>query len=144
MSLLIKISEATSIALHALAYVTSEGRTINVTELARICGASEAHTMKVCQRLSKAGILSSHRGPSGGFSLARDAGSIRLSEVYSLFDGPMVTGHCMFATPSCGQEDMDQCIFGDKMGRINKQIVEYFHETKLSDIAANCHRAQTS
>jgi Rrf2 family protein len=135
------MSEATSIALHALAYVASQGTTVNATDLAKICGASEAHTMKVCQRLTKAGILSARRGPGGGFTLAREATSIQLREIYSLFDGPMQVGHCMFATPACGEQDMHNRIFGDRMARINQQIVQYFSETRLSDIAANCHRA---
>jgi Rrf2 family protein len=135
------MSEATSIALHALAYVASRDETVNAAGLAKICGASQAHTMKVCQRLNKAGILSARRGPGGGFALARDATSIRLREIYVIFDGPMEVGHCMFATPVCREQDMHNCIFGDKMARINRQIVQYFDETTLSDIAANCHRA---
>jgi Rrf2 family protein len=141
--MLIKMSEATSIALHALAYVCSSGQTVNAAELARVCRASEAHTMKVCQRLAKAGILIARRGPGGGFTLGRDPQQLRLAEIYTLFDGPLSAGHCVFATPACGDEDVHHCIFGGKMFQINQQIAEYFQETRLSDIAVHCHQALT-
>ena len=141
MSLLIKMSEATCIALHLLAYIASKGTLVNAQDLAKACGASEGHTMKVCQRLTKAGILGARRGPGGGFLLERNAQDIRLLDVYSLFDGPLPSGHCVFATPACSEGDIGQCIFGGKMRDINRQIVEYLHETKLSDIAAKCHKA---
>ena len=141
MSMMIKMSEATSIALHALAYVASNGSTVNATELARVCRASEAHTMKVCQRLNKAGILEAKRGPGGGFSLARDPAEVTLKDIYTIFDGPMSDGYCMFSMPACGEEDMRACIFGHGIRHINRQIINYFEHTRLADIAANCHRA---
>ncbi len=140
MSTLIRMSEATAIALHALAFLASSGETVSATHLAAACGASEAHTMKVCQRLTKAGMLTARRGPGGGFHLARPAEDIRLCDVYSVFDGPMQKSHCMFATPACGQKQAIACIFGEKMADIQERIVRYFEETRLSDIAANCHR----
>ncbi len=141
MSLLIKMSEASCIALHALAFIASQGTKVNANDLAKVCNASEGHTMKVCHRLTKAGILSARRGPGGGFLLEKDPKTVRLLDIYILFDGPLPEGHCVFATRACQDGEMSQCIFGGKMRDIHHQIVEYLEETHLSDIAANCHKA---
>jgi Rrf2 family transcriptional regulator, nitric oxide-sensitive transcriptional repressor len=52
-----------------------------IAEIARRHGVSRSHLMKVAMTLTKAGIVESLRGRSGGLRLARDPGSIGLGEV---------------------------------------------------------------
>ncbi len=137
------MSEATALAIHAMAFLAmNRDQTINAAHLAQACHASEAHMVKVCQRLAKAGFVTPRRGPGGGFRIERDPEEIRLFEIYAVFDGDLKVNHCMFATGSCRQGNMHQCILGSKMAEINREITRYFQETRLSDIAANCHARQ--
>ncbi|MCK4620269.1 MAG: Rrf2 family transcriptional regulator, partial [Desulfobacterales bacterium] len=67
MSNIIKISEAASMAIHAMVFLASEsGRIVPSREIATTLRSSEAHLSKVMQRLAKAGLVSSTRGPKGG------------------------------------------------------------------------------
>ncbi len=143
MPMLIRISDATALAMHAMAYLAmSEGKRVNAGDLARVCFASENHMIKVCQRMVKAGFLQARRGPKGGFVLTRDPAEIRLSEIYQVFDGNLNSNHCLFETPACRLDSGSQmCIFGERMKDINRRIISYFNETRLSDIASNCHQS---
>ena len=81
MSNLINISEAASLALHGLVLIAkNQPLRMNVKVLAEELNASQTHLAKVFQKLSKAGLVKSLRGPAGGFELSisnlNDAGGV--------------------------------------------------------------------
>jgi Rrf2 family protein len=49
------------------------------------------YLFKVLEKLRKANILRSKRGPGGGFTLARPAKDITILEIIEAVDGPMVS-----------------------------------------------------
>jgi Rrf2 family protein len=99
--------------------------------IARTLCVSEAHLAKVLQRLSKAGLLVSVRGPKGGFRLARRPEDITLLEVFETIDGPFEPEECLMRDKSCGQMG---CLFGDLLGDINRQVREYLGGRNLEDV----------
>ncbi|MCF8044104.1 MAG: Rrf2 family transcriptional regulator, partial [Desulfarculaceae bacterium] len=73
MQQLLKISEAASLALHTMGLLASRpGEQVPTRELAARLKVSEAHLAKVMQRLGRAGLVRSQRGPKGGFALERN------------------------------------------------------------------------
>ena len=72
MSSVLKISDAATLALHTAVLLAdrTEGP-LTTKEIALTFGISEAHLAKVLQRLAKAGIVHSGRGPKGGFLLGK-------------------------------------------------------------------------
>jgi Rrf2 family protein len=64
-------------------------------------GVSAAHLSKVMQQLVKVGLLTSRRGPGGGFILGREAKSISLLELLDALDGPMSDNKCMLGRKKC-------------------------------------------
>ena len=77
MATLFKFSEAASLALHAMVLIAvKDGEVVKAREMSAAFKASGAHMSKVCQRLTRSGLLSAHRGVTGGFTLAR-ASTIR-------------------------------------------------------------------
>jgi DNA-binding IscR family transcriptional regulator len=64
MSNILKISEAASLALHTTVILAANpNRLVSTKKLASQLHASEAHLSKVLQRLEKADIVNSTRGP---------------------------------------------------------------------------------
>ena len=93
----LRVSEATSLALHAMALLTGDGsRPLSCHEMAEALQVSEAHLSKVLQRLGKQGFVSSLRGPKGGFRLARDPEDVSLLEIYEAIEGPVQFSNCLF------------------------------------------------
>lgn len=133
MSSIVKISEATSIAFHSITSLAADPeRPISTKEIASKFHISEAHLSKVLQRLAKAGLVKSARGPKGGFLLDRPADEITLLDVYEAIDGPLISTTCLLGTPLCGKNG---CIFGGMLESVDDQVREYLAGTNLGDLA---------
>ncbi len=131
MSNLLRISEAATLALHAatmLAAYPDQRR--STREIAKILGASQNHLSKVMQRLAKAGLVSSTRGPDGGFELARPAQEISLLQVYEAIEGPLESCSCLLGEPICN----GRCILGGLTEEINERVSQYLSETTLDSL----------
>jgi Rrf2 family protein len=130
----LRVSEATSLALHAMALLAQNGRhSVSCNEMASTLSVSEAHLSKVLQRLGKQGFVSSTRGPKGGFRLARPADQVSLLEVYEAIDGPVHFSNCLFETPVC--EGHGHCIMGDLLNTVDQEVLRYLQDTRLVDLA---------
>lgn len=133
MSQLLNLSEAASLALHGAALIAAHpGELLSVRRIAESAGASEHHLSKVFQRLAKAGVLTSVRGPKGGFLLAVSAESVSLLDIYEAVEGKTLIGGCPVHRSSC---PFRGCMFGDLFGKLNRDVVEYLKSKKLSDFA---------
>jgi len=128
----LRISEAASLALHAMVYLAGAPDShYTAGKLAGAICVSEAHLAKVLQRLARAGILVSIRGPMGGFRLAGRPDRITLLEVFEAIDGPFEPGECLMHEKTCGRMG---CLFGDLLGDINEQVRSYLGGRTLEDV----------
>ena len=132
MAKLLKISEAASLAMHAMVLMASNiFKRRSVGEMAKELKVSEAHLSKVLQRLGRVGLVRSIRGPRGGFTLGKDPRRITLLEVYEAIDGPLGLTGCLFGTPVCSG---DSCILGECLIKVYEDVRRYLHRTKLSSL----------
>jgi Rrf2 family protein len=126
----LKISEAASMALHTMVVLAENpSRLVSTREIASTLQVSEAHLSKVLQRLARAGLVKSIRGPKGGFRLGKPSDQITLVDVYEVIEGPLKSNNCLFAKPICRSEP---CILGGLLEGVSHQIRDYLTETKLS------------
>ena len=129
----LRVSEATSLALHAMALLAQNGRhSLSCNDMATTLSVSEAHLSKVLQRLGKQGFVSSTRGPKGGFRLARPAADVSLLDVYEAIDGPVHFSNCLFEQPVCA--DHARCIMGDLLASVDQAVLRYLQQTRLTDL----------
>jgi len=130
MSNLLKISDAASIALHAMVMLAdSQSEFLSVHDIAQKHGISQHHLAKIGQRLVKAELVESHRGPGGGFKLSKSPEQINLLEIFEAIEGPFKFGGCLLGNPAC---DRKECIYGGLIESVNKEFYEYFAETTLA------------
>ena len=119
--------------MHALGLLTSRPNdTLTCRAIAMEFRVSEAHLSKVLQRLVKAGLLVSARGPKGGFSLAREPASVSLIEVFEAIEGPIKPVECFFSEPIC---EGGSCALGKVIADVNRTFYEYLSERNLEDIS---------
>ena len=132
MSNLVNMSEAASLALHAMVLLsTNSGKQVSTREIASRLHASEVHLSKVLQRLAKVGLVDSTRGPGGGFKLGKPGEQISLLEVYEAIEGALTPTYCLLGTPICRGE---KCILGDLLEMVNRETREYLAGTSLSEL----------
>ena len=131
MATILKISEATSLALHAMVYIAAYGiQPISTAKLAKELDASAAHLSKVMQRLTHIGLLKSHRGPSGGFLLTKPANKITLLEIYEAIEGPMPDSTCLFdkTVPVCTGKN---CVLSELIKNVHNEVKKYLNKTTI-------------
>jgi len=134
MSQVFKLSDACSIAFHAMTMLAAfPARMIHAREMARTFKVSEAHLAKVMQRLARAGLVKATRGPHGGFELARDSHDITLLQVYEAIEGPLHEQTCLLGEPACAGGN---CILGGLLQTINHQVKSYLQNARLSELTA--------
>lgn len=128
---ILNISEGSVIGLHAAVHLSKgNGEPITTKEASEAMKVSAAHLSKILQRLARSGIVRAVRGPKGGYLLSRPLSEIRLLDVFEAIEGPMKLSRCLLSQPRCG---VDNCMLGDMLAQINKQVVEHF-EKRLSEL----------
>ncbi len=127
---ILKISEATSLGLHAMVVLAqNKDKLVSVKEIATNLEVSANHLSKVMQRLNKAGFIESIKGYNGGFKLIADPEKTTFLQIYELFDGKLKNATCLLTNKKCS----GNCVLGDLVSSVTKQVQEKFEKTKLSD-----------
>lgn len=70
------------------------GESLTLNQIAEREGISQANAGKLMWLLNKAGFVQAMRGTKGGYTLAREAGDVRLSEVIKVLDDDEIQSHC--------------------------------------------------
>ncbi len=131
MASLIRVSDAASLALHAMAVLAASSKFVSARAIAKTLRVSEAHLAKVMGRLERAGFIRGKRGPSGGFELARPSDRVTLSDIYEVMEGEIRARCCFLAHPACQR----RCIFGSLLSEMDQRIRDHFARTRLSDVS---------
>jgi Rrf2 family protein len=86
-----KITRACWYAILALGYIgkNADKKAIIAPEISKEYNIPLEYLLKIMQLLAKANILTSKRGPRGGFSLAKPISKINMMEVIEAVDGVM-------------------------------------------------------
>jgi Rrf2 family protein len=81
-----------------------EERSLRADEIADAMGAPRNYMAKTLNALAKAGVVTSARGPLGGFCLARSAAGLTIAEVVDLFEERRPPRHCLLDNRPCDQQ----------------------------------------
>ena len=88
---------------------------------------------KLLKKLSRAGVLVSHRGTNGGYSLARKPEQISVAQVIAALEGPIAVTECGTEIPGqCGLESL--CPVRSSWQNINRAIRGALEGLSLSDM----------
>jgi Rrf2 family protein len=128
MSKLFSLSEASSIAVHAMVLVAKSEGSINVNKIAELTKTSKHHVAKVMQRLAKGGYIASSRGPAGGFALNLPPSEISFLNIYEAIEGKAEVATCLFESPVCV---FPTCIMNNITAKIGKEFIEFLRSQTL-------------
>ena len=97
---------------------------------------------KVLKSLARQGLLESHRGSKGGYSLTRSAAEITVSEIVGALEGPVALTECNLGPHRCEHEV--GCPVRGPWQVINRVVQAALDRVTLADIADPCFSATTS
>jgi Rrf2 family protein len=130
MAHILKISDATTLAMHSLLLIVHAEWYLSVKEMATQLEVSENHLSKVLQRLVKAGIVKSVRGPKGGFVLQKSKQDVTLLEIYELFEGRIDIGGCLLGHTRCRFE---RCPFSEELRTLSRHFRDFLQSKTLAN-----------
>src|SRR3954471_16348356 len=88
---------------------------------------------KVLQRLARSGLLTSHQGTRGGYTLARGKRSISVADIIQAIDGPLTVTACSTEDEQC--EQFEKCNVRDPLWRIKDRILAALATCSLAEIS---------
>ena len=105
----------------------------SANEIAAELGLALPTVSKVLKALVQHGLLVSHRGAKGGYSLAAAPEDISVAQIIAAIEGPIALTECSDTTGICGQEP--QCSVRSNWQRINLAVREALERVTLADLA---------
>ncbi|MBI1181318.1 MAG: SUF system Fe-S cluster assembly regulator [Alphaproteobacteria bacterium] len=85
--------------------------------------------------MSRGGLLVSHRGQAGGYSLARAPEAISVADIVGAVDGPIALTDCLTDDSDCGIESL--CGVRTSWQKINRVIRHALSEISLAELCAD-------
>ena len=133
-----QVTRADEYAVIGLLYLARQpaARTVMIDEISEQERIPKSFLAKIFQSLAKGGVVRSHRGAGGGFSLARPAGEITLLKVFQCVEGSFALQKCVSDDPECvvSHDRLSSCtlcaVFTEAQNRVN----DLFSRTTLQDL----------
>lgn len=130
-----RLTSFTDYGLRALMRMASAPeRGFSTAELADEFGLSRHHLIKIVQRLSQAGVVSTRRGGGGGATLARPARDIRLGEVVRVLEQGQSLVEC-FAPGGGDCTITGRCRLKGRLRAAEAAFLAELDQSTLADVA---------
>lgn len=134
---MLKLSKKVDYALIALMHLArqDEGAALSAREIAGGYGLPPDLLAKVLQKLAKEGIVDSHQGIKGGYSLSRPPSSINVVRVIEAVEGPLSMTQCVSDLGTC--EQYDTCNVKSPLQRLSDQVLGMLGRVTISDMCSD-------
>lgn len=131
---MIRITKLTDYGIVLMSHLaTSPERRFNAPELAHETRLPQPMVSKILKKLTRAGLLVSHRGVHGGYGLARPAADITVTEILTALEGPIALTECSdHLVGICSTEPF--CPVSRNWRRINRAIAEALSGITLAEM----------
>ena len=104
-----------------------------VKDIAKPINVPQAYIAKLLQELVKEGLVSSARGPKGGFYLNKDNNSQKVINILKIIDGEKRLTSCMLSLEQCDEEK--PCPLHSVLSPSRQKILKILNEKSISDLA---------
>lgn len=115
-----------------LALNSNEDQKILVRDMYESIHVSETYLAKLLQELSRHGVISSTRGPKGGFYLSEEDRKRTLMDIVKVIDGEKRVKSCVMGLKDC---DMDNpCVLHKLVGANKAKFIKVLERTTILDL----------
>jgi Rrf2 family protein len=125
-------------AIRALIYLTvnfKENKKIGIKKIAKDLNIPSPFLGKILQTLAKKRILSSTKGPNGGFYASEVTIETPLIDIIRILDGDDLFDKCLISNKSCKDVKGKKCSLHDHYETIRKDITALFEDYTIGKLA---------
>ena len=128
------ISKTSEYALRAVLYLAESDAkgSVRASEIAEAIGVPANYLSKILHQLARSGILTSERGPAGGFRLAKPASELPLVKVIDAFEGLSERRKCLLGRKECSDES--PCAVHEEWKNAYGPVLDFFSRTTIADL----------
>ncbi|MDA3927544.1 MAG: Rrf2 family transcriptional regulator [Prolixibacteraceae bacterium] len=119
-----------------LANLSAGNKKIGIKKISEDLKIPSPFLGKILQRLAREKILSSTKGPHGGFTLGRKPEEISLFDIVIHVDGEAYFNNCIIRLEpcSCFEEEVTTCPVHKRFSKIRNDLISFYKDTSLADI----------
>jgi Rrf2 family iron-sulfur cluster assembly transcriptional regulator len=110
-----------------------EGKVSMLSVIAEVQGVPPRFLAKIFQALAKSGVVRSHRGAKGGFSLARSAADVTIKDVIEAVEGPIHLNVCLASPGECDRVQV--CPIHAILEEAQQKMMEVLARTSFAELA---------
>jgi Rrf2 family transcriptional regulator, nitric oxide-sensitive transcriptional repressor len=126
------ISKTAQYALCAITCLANqEGTRLTTAQIADATRTPFAYLARVMMRLSRVGLVSSERGPNGGFTLDRDPAKLTLLEIINAVDTIRRFEECPLGLPTHAN---GLCRLHRRLDQLAQMLEQFFADTTVAQM----------
>ena len=129
-------SNSSKYAIKAVLYLalnSSEEKKIMVKDIAEPINVPQAYIAKLLQELSRQKVISSTKGPRGGFYLSQTDKQIPLRKIIHVIDGESRLSSCLLSLEDCNEDK--PCPLHKSMYPLKTKLLESLENKTIVDLA---------
>ncbi|WP_190811467.1 Rrf2 family transcriptional regulator [Flagellimonas sp. S3867] len=115
-----------------LALHSNENHKMMVKDIFQRINVPQQYLAKILQELSKKDIISSARGPKGGFYLSDTNKTLPLINIVDVIEGRHRLQSCMLSIKEC--DSQNPCALHDLVGNANSYFLKNLEETTIEKL----------
>ncbi len=129
---MLKLSKKVDYALIALMHLAQqdEASSWSAREIASGNGLPPDLLAKILQKLAREGLVVSHQGTKGGYSLGHKAEELDVVTVIEAVDGPLSLTQCFSEDGTC--EQFDTCNVKSPLQRLNDRVLRMLSQVTIA------------
>lgn len=134
-------SKACEYGIRAVIYIWSQnnkGIKLGIKDICREIDAPEFFTAKILQSLAKQGIISSAKGPNGGFYIKKEQENLALIDLVTAIDGNQIFEGCGLGLKVCSE--VNPCPIHYQFKSIREQLKTMLVGTSIKDLAGDLEK----
>lgn len=131
------LNKTTAYAIRFLIYLAKldvEGKA-SISEVSDATGTPLRFTAKLLQELAKKSVISSQKGPNGGFYLTSHQKNTDIFSIVSTINKDEFLKGCLLGLPECSEEK--PCPIHERYRPIKELLVRLFKETTVATLSVN-------
>jgi Rrf2 family iron-sulfur cluster assembly transcriptional regulator len=121
-------------AMADLAKHSANSRPVSLAEISGRQEISLSYLEQLFAKLRRGGLVSSVRGPGGGYRLSRPANEVRISDIILAVDEPIAATRCKPGEAKGCTGTGARCVTHDLWEELGRQIQVFLSGVSLSDV----------
>ena len=129
-----QFTKAESYGLRGVIYLARAGadKVVPLSEIAKAEDVPEKFLAKIFQNLTRAGIVRSHRGIRGGFSMINSPDHVTARQIIEAIQGPYSLAKCLKHPNDCPKSEY--CPVRNVLKKAESKLMAVFDEYSISDM----------